>query len=429
MAKITKEQWEKRINDAGAGRYEFIRWAVDDKFGSNHKCVVRCVIDGFEWSVKTNNLVDKGNGCPHCAGKRRWTAEERIEQINSLENIEFVSWVDGYKGANSKANVRCMKDGFEWAASVGNLVNHGSGCPQCSGKRRWTAEERIEQIKSLENINFISWVDGYKNAFSKANVKCLIDGFEWSASVSSLVNQVCGCPQCSNLRRWTTEERIKQINDIDNIEFVSWVDGYKNAVSMANVKCTVDGFKWRAAVNDLVNKGSGCPQCAGLRRWASEERIEQINSLDNISFISWVDYHNGNDSKANVKCNIDGFEWAATVNSLIHNGTGCPKCAKSGYNRSKTGTLYALRSECGKYVKVGISNRPAHRHKDLERATPFIFSCVEQISGDGAKIAELEKHFHNKYESAGFTGFDGCTEWLICTPQLLEELRELEDVK
>lgn len=362
--KLSAEVWEQRISEAGAGRYEFIRWAVDDKFGSNHKCVVRCVIDGFEWSVKTNNLIDKGNGCPHCAGRRKWNAEERIEQINSLENIEFVSWFGGYKGANSKANV-----------------------------------------------------------------KCLIDGFEWSASVSSLVNQGCGCPQCSNLRRWTAEDRIKQINDIDNIEFVSWLDGYKNAASMANVKCTVDGFKWRAVVNDLVNKGSGCQQCAGLRRWTAEERIEHINSLDNISFISWVDYHNGNDSKANVKCNIDGFEWAATVNSLINNGTGCPKCAKSGYNTSKAGALYALRSECGMYVKIGISNDPKRRHRDLEKRTPFKFGIVEQISGDGAKIAELEKYFHNKYELAGFAGFDGATEWLICTPQLLEELRELEDVK
>lgn len=81
------------------------------------------------------------------------------------------------------------------------------------------------------------------------------------------------------------------------------------------------------------------------------------------------------------------------------------------------------------YVKIGISNDPKRRHSELEKRTPFKFGIVEQISGDGAKIAKLEKHFHSKYERAGFTGFDGCTEWLICTPQLLDELRELENVK
>lgn len=295
----TREQWEQRIKEAGDGRYKFVRWAIDGEFGALKKCVVRCVKDCFEWSVHVNSLVNNGCGCPQCSGVRRWTAEERVEQINKLENIEFVSWCDGYNNKNSKVNLRCTIDNFKWSASVDNLVNHESGCPRCLENRRWTAEDRIGQIKSIENINFISWVDGYKNAFSKANVKCSVDNFEWRPSVNDLVNGRCGCP----------------------------------------------------------------------------------------------------------------------------------KCAKYGFKLDKTGYLYALRSECGKYVKVGISNKPKQRHRQLELATPFSFSCIEQIYGDGVKIYEIEKYFHEKYERAGFTGFDGCTEWLICTPQLLEELIELEDVK
>lgn len=296
--KLSKAVWEQRIRDSGAGRYEFVRWAVDEKHGSASKCVVRCA-----------------------------------------------------------------KDGHEWIATPNNFINKGSGCPQCSCVRRWTADERIEQINSLENIEFVSWVDGYKNQYSKANVKCAVDGFGWGASTNSLAN------------------------------------------------------------------GSGCPQCAGLRRWTAEERIEQINKLENIEFVSWVDGYKSKDSKANVRCEIDVFEWSTRVNDLVNQGSGCPRCAKHGYDKSKTGTLYALRSECGQYVKVGISNNPSQRHKQLEMATPFSFSCVESIAGDGTKIHELEKHFHSRHELAGFVGFDGATEWLVCTPQLLKELRELEDVK
>jgi len=53
---------------------------------------------------------------------------------------------------------------------------------------------------------------------------------------------------------------------------------------------------------------------------------------------------------------------------------------------------------------------------------------VEQISGDGSKIAELEKYFHGKYERAGFTGFDGATEWLACSDELLGELGWCDEV-
>lgn len=229
---------------------------------------------------------------------------------------------------------------------------------------------------------------------------------------------------------YTREQWKQRINEAGDgrYEFVRWVVAFEcGSHKKCVVRCKVDNFVWSATVNDLVNGGYGCSQCAGNRRWAAEERIQQINKIENIKFVSWADGYKGANSKANVRCEVDGFEWSTTVRSLVNIGAGCPSCAKSGYDQSKLGHIYALRSECGMYVKVGISNKPSQRHRQLELATPFKFNLIEQISGDGLKISELEKHFHNKYESAGFTGFDGATEWLICTPELLEELRKLGD--
>lgn len=294
--KLSREDWERRIKDAGAGRYEFVRWAIYGEFGAHKKCVIRCTDDGFEWSPVAHDLVSQSRGCPQCAGKRIWTAEERVNQINKLSAIEFISWSGSYKNKESKALVRCTLDGFEWLASVGSLLNTGSGCPHCSGNRRCTPEEREDQINKLGTIEFIRWED----------------------------------------------------------------EGYKNIHSKAFVRCT------------------------SLRH-----------------------------------------EWSATVGSLLNTGSGCPRCARYGYDTGSIGYLYALRSECGKYVKVGISNNPERRHVELRRSTPFAFSCIEKFEGYGDKIAELEKHFHASYESAGFVGFDGCTEWLVCSNELLSKLRRL----
>lgn len=221
------------------------------------------------------------------------------------------------------------------------------------------------------------------------------------------------------------EQRISEAGS-GRYEFVSWVfvceyGSHKKCV----VRCKVDNFVWSARANDLVNGGKGCPHCSGKRRWTADERIEQINKLGNIRFIYWADGYKNASSKANVRCKVDGFVWSTAINGLLNIGSGCPRCAKTGFDQTKDGSLYALRSECGKYVKVGISNKPSQRHKQLERSTPFKFNIIEQICGDGAKIAELEKYFHNKYESAGFVGFDGCTEWLICSDELLSELRRI----
>lgn len=286
-------------------------------------------------------------------------------------------------------------------------------------------EIRIKQINAMPNIEFLSWVDGHQNNKSNANVRCEADGFEWSASVHELVNGGSGCPICAGNMRFTEEERIEQINKLENIEFVCWVDSYKNSHSKAIVRCKIDGFEWGAKIYSIINNGRGCPQCGRKRRWTADDRIGQINSLENIEFVSWVGGYKNVSSKANVRCLVDNFEWSVEVNSVVNCGRGCPKCAKYGYQLDKKGYLYVLRSECGRYAKVGISNKPKQRHRQLELATPFSFSFIEKISGDGAKIAEIEKYFHDKYEGAGFSGFNGATEWLLCTGELLGEMRRM----
>ncbi|MGL5567256.1 MAG: zinc-ribbon domain-containing protein [Plesiomonas sp.] len=291
----TIEQWESRIKEAGAGRYDFVRWSVDGEYGALKKCVVRCVIDGFEFEVRVSHLTGSGVGCHCCSKKRRWTSNERIDQINSLQGIKFVSWVDCHKNVRSKANVRCEVDGFVWSSKIDNLVNNKQGCPQCANQRRWTADERIEQINKIENIQFVSWCGGFS----------------------------------------------------------------------------------------------------------------------------------GSSSLAKVRCKIDGHEWKARVHNLVNNGRGCPKCAKTGYDKSKDGVLYAMRSECGRYVKVGITGNIQRRLYELSIRTPFRFNMIEKVCGDGGRVYDIEKHFHDKYERAGLSGFDGCTEWLVCSDELLSELRGL----
>lgn len=345
-------------------------------------------------------------------------AHIREQQINALPNIEFVRWLAPYKNNTSKAIVRCAIDGGEWSASVANLINKGSGCPKCgircnSDKQRIPADARAKQINALPNINFVRWDGAYKNAQSKAMCRCAIDGFEWVAGISSLLDQGTGCPQCSGKRRWTAEERIAQINAKPNINFVRWEGcGYVNSNSKAICRCEIDGYEWASAVDNLINgKGSGCPQCAGRRSWSAEDREEQINALSNIEFVRWDGTYKNAHSKAICRCAIDGHEWSISVNNL-RNGRGCPKCSKHGFNRAKNGALYILRSECGAMVKIGISNNYEQRHAILKRKTPFDWSCIEILHGDGATIAEWEKEFHSWTEQVGFKDqFDGSTEW------------------
>lgn len=346
--------------------------------------------------------------------------ETRIQQINALPNISFVRWAEDYKNTQSKAVCRCTIDGYEWSVRVSSLLR-GYGCHKCAGAPRWTEAQRIAQINNLPNITFTRWGTTYKNAHSNVIVRCTVDGHEWRTTITQLMDRGSGCPKCAGVYRWSADERILQINAQPNIVFIRWRDGYKNAFSRAVCRCTIDGFEWAASISDIVSGGTGCPQCAGMRRWTAEERVEQINAKPNVTFVRWVGSYKTAHSKALCKCDVDGVEWVASVSSLLHGGSGCPRCAEYGFNPSKPGTLYILRSDCGSLVKIGISNDHEKRHRDLKRATPFDWSCIELLHGNGEAIADMEKELHSITEQATFSQpFDGFTEWRKWEPRLLK---------
>ena len=206
--------------------------------------------------------------------------------------------------------------------------------------------------------------------------------------------------------------REDQINNLPNIKFLRWHGDYRNSTSKALCKCDIDGYEWPARVNDLLSGGKGCPKCAGNIRYTPVERIAQINSIENVEFIEWDGEYRNAFSKAKVRCLLDGYEWSAKVDHLVNTGSKCPQCADRGFNPTKRGTLYALRSECGTMVKIGISNNIDSRMQALRYVTPFKWCCVELCSGDGSLIAALEKVLHDMMEPVEFdTVFNGHTEW------------------
>ena len=260
--------------------------------------------------------------------------QEYIGRINNRENIEFVRWDGEFKGAHSRVVARCLFDGYEWSSTLHNLTKtNPTGCPQCSGKRRWTADEYIGRINNRENIEFVRWDGEFKSSKSKAIVRCQIDGYEWSDTIARLTLATpTGCPQCSGLRRWTADEQVDRINARENIEFVRWDGEFKSSKSKAIVRCQIDGYEWSTRVAILTaGTPTGCPQCSGKRKWTEDEQIDRINTQENIKFVRWDGEFKGTAGKAVVRCRIDSYEWSAAVADLTKNNpTGCPYCARYG---------------------------------------------------------------------------------------------------
>jgi hypothetical protein len=59
-------------------------------------------------------------------------------------------------------------------------------------------------------------------------------------------------------------------------------------------------------------------------------------------------------------CN-EGHSYFSSPNSRTGGGTGCAKCAKSGYNQEDDGWIYFLRHEDWSLFQIGITNKPEQR--------------------------------------------------------------------
>lgn len=165
--------------------------------------------------------------------------------------------------------------------------------------------------------------------------KCLIDGYEWSPTLDSLMSGF-GCPECGRIHVTLTEikERLSKTNPNIEIlgEFYEKTSETQKYISRyAKCKCKIDGYVWNVIWEHLL-KGKGCPKCAGhIKPTLDEIKDKILNINSNIEVLNQFEKEVGITKKRiktfiNCKCKIDGYIWNTSLNSLF-SGSGCPKCA------------------------------------------------------------------------------------------------------
>lgn len=126
---------------------------------------------------------------------RKTSEADRIAQINSVKNTEFIGWFDGYKNKDSIAIVSCNA-GHIRHASINNIVNHGRSCKECYvGSLRSSEQSASLRIDDRDDLKFVKWVDGYSNHHSLAVVEFEC-GHVHQLSAHAIIHKEVGCPTC-----------------------------------------------------------------------------------------------------------------------------------------------------------------------------------------------------------------------------------------
>lgn len=285
---------------------------------------------------------------------------------------------------------------------------------------------REEQLRALPGKRFLRWAEHYVGQNSKALMKCEACDHEWRAGVEKLVGQGTGCPKCAKMYRPTTEEFVARAVSIHGDKYDYSKAVYVSARTPVVIVCRTHGEFVKDPDHHVGKQRGGCPKCSGKERVPAEKRVEQLKHIPGLTFVKLDGKHTNAYSRATMRCDSCGHEWSSVINNLVNNGRRCPSCTPRGFQDGDKAVIYALVSEGGGLVKVGISNNFKKRLGQLRSNTPFAFSVAETVRLENGIVArQLESIIRDEFESAGLSGFDGATEWLKFNSLILATMRTI----
>lgn len=127
---------------------------------------------------------------------------------------------------------------------------------------------------------------------------------------------------------------------------IKMVGEYYNSKTKILFQCAND-HQWMAKANNVLN-GTNCSVC--VNKTLTKDIINERLMLKEIEMIS---EYKGALSSATFRCKKK-HEWVTQSSSVVNMNHGCPRCAKSGFDKSKPAYAYILKFD--DFIKYGITN-------------------------------------------------------------------------
>jgi DNA-directed RNA polymerase subunit RPC12/RpoP len=388
----------------------------------------------------------RGTGCPYCSGRRAEVGKNDLlsrspklfKEINDKKNdLKEISVSSG-----KILEWKCSKNHI-WKARVADRTK-GKGCPYCSNR------------KILEGFNDLNTTDPdlAKEAFgwnpkdySRGNGKILswkcYKGHIWKISINKRTSfktkttAYSGCPFCSH------QKLLSGFNDMATThpEIAKHAFGFDPSKVFANSHTKL---KWRCNLGHVFYSGGDyisqnvdfqCPICNGKRLLIGFNDLQSKFPDIASQADGWnpKNYISGSNKKVKWKCE-NGHKWSVGINqrTSIHK-TGCPSCAKYGFDPNKEAFFYFLIQPVWEMYQIGITNFHVERIKShnkngfelLELRGPMDGHTAQELETLTLRFLKSQKADLSPEHVAG--KFDGYSESWTIDSYKVNNLKELID--
>jgi hypothetical protein len=167
-----------------------------DKISLNKKCVCLICNHGVngDWQPSLNNLFRKF-GCPSCADNLPRTNE--IVDCELLDEDRTIKRIGNYINALTPIDWECLVCACIWLAAPDSVLNKKkTDCPDCTGRTPKTKQEIVKNLYSKDIELLEDYIVGIDSMQSKKTYICKICNRIWNTTITSIINNNTGCPDC-----------------------------------------------------------------------------------------------------------------------------------------------------------------------------------------------------------------------------------------
>ena len=364
----------------------------------------------------------KATGCPVCQN------DLLVVGINDLATThpDIAAQADGWDpttvtaGTGKKLKWKCALN-HTWTTGITNRTKAGTGCPSCSGRIAIPGETDL----ATTHPDIAAEADGWDPTTVKAGTNrklswsCL-RGHRWLAPPSSRTGLGTGCPYCSGRRVIVGETDLATTHP----DIAAQADGWDPTTigrggGRKRWKCSL-GHSFFATVHNRTYMNSGCSICANKQVLLGYNDLATTHPDLAAQADGWdpTTVTAGSNQKRKWRCS-EGHSWGAVVASRTKGpkgGSGCPSCAKYGFNPSNPGWLYFLEHDGWGLYQIGITNDPNRRIAKHESGGWTSIEIRGPMEGSLARGLEtsilkaLKKRGAKMAHRADIQQFDGWTE-------------------
>ena len=382
-----------------------------------------------EWKCNSGHVfrmsvVDRtanGLGCQFCSGQKV------LAGFNDLATVEpdIAAQAHGWdpttvtKGSKQIKEWKC-KEGHTWNAVVHQRTGSDrTGCPVCNNNIVFPGFNDLET--KFPNIGKQAYGWDPRTTLHGTNSKrewICEGGHIWSATVSSRTLSKTGCPVCIG------RKVLVGFNDLATThpELATTAIGWDpSSVTFGSNKIRkwvcLKGHYFDAPIASRVSRGRGCPYCAGQKILVGFNDLSTTDPNIASEAIGWdpSTVTRATQKKRKWICAL-GHQWTASIAGRTKENSGCPSCAKPGFDPNKQAWLYFLENTDLAMWQIGITNYPDQRLSKHAKGGWELIELRGPMEGDLTQDLEsnclksLVKRGAILGHKAGIEKFDGYSE-------------------